>query len=595
MAKSERFGIPTRQEDTLLYAGEGINAVPTVHAQRDPTILDRKYPMQTIWRNDVTLDEWMHLDTINGDAIWRKLMGAAGATTTISDTADTVVSPDITGNIQLVAGAGVAITSDPVNNLLTVALSGGGGAADSFTTDDGAPAVVPDGAGNVNVLGSPGISVTGQGPGNTITVALVGGGLAVDSIQVDDFLAPGTQPVVPSNAGLVIVTGDQVANGAIAVPAQAIQTKSLTVNTYTTQIQQGAAATPAAHTIAHNGICSFDSTMFTVTNGYVQSIGSFAAGSSNIGIAYAAGTFTVQGANGTALSAANPGYVTLQSKSVPGRLVTIPVTANQTFTDGAAGTIDNQRFDFVTGVNWSNDMPFYLYAVSHDNENAIAFGVSRGPCFSVSPGAASIGKTGAVVNVGQSDFFLLGNPTVAEYDANPCIPLGSFRMQFVGATDSWTVSALKTTDGVGQWHDSTIWTMPAGVNGATAGTFFQAVGGTQIIFATQVVRYRLTRTGLCSYYFLGENCTQAGVGENPARLTLPYQPYLTSQRISTAYYSPSGGANNVFWSYMTNNSYYVVFNALGAGSVAINQSAWDLGAATTLDTGFVYPVFGELP
>ena len=436
--------------------------------------------------------------------------------------------------------------------------------------DGSGTTVLANGDNEIQLTNGQNIAIVGNVPGHSLAVGVTGqipvanGGTGAATLTDHGFVfGSGTNPVTVSAAP----TDGQIpigVTGGDPVPAHLVEGAGIAITN-----------APGSITVAAKGAST--------------------SGAYNIGIAYAAGTFTVQGADGTALSAANPGYVTLQSKSVPGRLVTIPVTANQTFTDGAAGTIANQRFDFVTGVNWSNDMPFYLYAVSHDNENAIAFGVSRGPCFSVSPAAASIGKTGAVVNVGQSDFFLLGNPTVAEYDANPCIPLGSFRMQFVGATDSWTVSALKTTDGVGQWHDSTIWTMPAGVNGATAGTFFQAVGGTQIIFATQLVRYRLTRTGLCSYYFLGENCTQAGVGENPARLTLPYQPYLTSQRISTAYYSPSGGANNVFWSYMTNNSYYVVFNALGAGSVAINQSAWDLGAATTLDTGFVYPVFGELP
>ena len=77
----------------------------------------------------------------------------------------------------------------------------------------------------------------------------------------------------------------------------------------------------------------------------------------NIGIAYSGGTFTVQGADGNALSSTNPGYINLQSTTA-GRQIKIAVTSNQTFTDGSSGTIDNQRFGLTTGVNASVDIPF---------------------------------------------------------------------------------------------------------------------------------------------------------------------------------------------------------------------------------------------
>ena len=55
-----------------------------------------------------------------------------------------------------------------------VELVGGGTAAISFETDDGAPNVVPDAAGEIQVLGGSNVSVTGQGPGNTITIDATG-------------------------------------------------------------------------------------------------------------------------------------------------------------------------------------------------------------------------------------------------------------------------------------------------------------------------------------------------------------------------------------------------------------------------------------
>ncbi len=246
-------------------------------------------------------------------------------------------------------------------------------------------------------------------------------------------------------------------------------------------------------------------------------------GSSNIGIAYSAGTFTVQGANGSALSSTNVGYITLQSKANPGRLVTIPVTANQTFTDGSAGTTDNQRFGLVTAVNWASDMPFYLYAVMDDTEALINFMIGRAPTYTPSPTSTSIGKTGAVVNsAGQLDVFSLGNITVTSYDNNPCICIGSFRMQFVGATDSWTVQTLTTSDGIGQFNEQTRFTYPTGVNGAASGTYFFNNAGTEPAFTGAIYNYTVSRSGWVYTSIYMPTISVAGVGANNCLMTVPY-------------------------------------------------------------------------
>lgn len=281
----------------------------------------------------------------------------------------------------------------------------------------------------------------------------------------------------------------------------------------------------ATSVLASAGIASFDSSQFTVdANGWVQIQGDITGGQvSNIGIAYSGGTFTVQGYDGTALSASNPGVVWLQDKTTPGRLRRYLVTANQTFTDGAAGTTDNQRFGLTTGVNWSNDLPFFLYAVTNDALDTINFMISRNPCATSSPAAASIGKTGAVVNVGQGDFFSLADVTVADYESNPCLCIGSFRMTFVGATDSWTVSALSVSDGVGQFNDQTLFTVPSGVNGAASGKYFQNNGGTAPGFTTSNYTYKLGRDGVIICFLSLDICNVVGLGAVELRLMLPYQ------------------------------------------------------------------------
>lgn len=253
-------------------------------------------------------------------------------------------------------------------------------------------------------------------------------------------------------------------------------------------------------------------------------------GSHNIGIAYAGGTFTVQGSDGTALSAANPGYVILQSKATPGRLATILVTANQTFTDGSAGTTDNARFGLTTGVNWAQDVPFFLYGVMDDTETLINFMISRNPAAVTSPASTSISKTGAIINVNQADFFSLGSITVTSYDSNPCICLGAFRMQFTGATDHWTVQALSTADGIGRFHKETWFLFPSGQNGAAASTYFLAGAGTEPQFTENNMMYSIKTDGFVDYLFRAHICTVGGVGAQEIGPVLPYAGSSTANQ-----------------------------------------------------------------
>jgi len=102
-------------------------------------------------------------------------------------------------------------------------------------------------------------------------VSLAGGGEAIDSVQVDAATAPGTNPVLPTAAGLIIVTGGQVAAGTVG--ANVIRTDSLAANTYTIEIQRS--TTNATTDSTKNGVSHFNSTQFTVdANGFVSSLGS---------------------------------------------------------------------------------------------------------------------------------------------------------------------------------------------------------------------------------------------------------------------------------------------------------------------------------
>lgn len=210
---------------------------------------------------DVTLNGVSHFDSaqFSNDEGFITIIASPpppGVVLTLSDTANTTVSPDGGGNIQLEGTMGqIDIVSDALNNKIVFSLPGG-----ATTT----------------------------------------------TLTPDDFTAPGTSPVVQDGGGTIIVTGDQVAAGDIG--ANVIRTNSLAANTMTIEIQRTAAV--AATDSANNGVAHFDSDAFDVdANGFVQLNGG--------GIA--ATSFNVQQATGPGVDPVLPsatGEVTINGAAV---------------------------------------------------------------------------------------------------------------------------------------------------------------------------------------------------------------------------------------------------------------------------------------
>lgn len=97
-------------------------------------------------------------------------------------------------------------------------------------------------------------------------VELIGGGQAIDAITVDASTGPGTNPVPPSVAGLVAITGAQALAGTIA---NTIRSNSLAANSITMEIQRTSSAALADATL--NGVAHFNNSMFTVdADGFVS-------------------------------------------------------------------------------------------------------------------------------------------------------------------------------------------------------------------------------------------------------------------------------------------------------------------------------------
>lgn len=183
-----------------------------------------------------------------------------------------------------------------------VGLIGGGVAADSFAMQTGTSPVVPTAAGLVTFSGA--VTAAGTNPvrtdgtgANTMVlevqtsqalaaadatkiglsnfdsaafdvsatgfVQLNGGGIAATAFDVQANTAPGTDPVVPTAAGVVVINGAAVANHSVV-----LETRSRAANAYNLEVQYATSA--AATDATKSGVAHFDSAAFSVdANGFV--------------------------------------------------------------------------------------------------------------------------------------------------------------------------------------------------------------------------------------------------------------------------------------------------------------------------------------
>jgi hypothetical protein len=250
------------------------------------------------------------------------------------------------------------------------------------------------------------------------------------------------------------------------------------------------------------------------------------AGAHRLGISYSASTLSVLGANGVALGNANPGYVTIPSKTVPGKLLPMTILANQSFIDSTgASTIIGNLFGLTTSVAYNSDIPFYLYGILNDAETILKFAISRVPHRTSSPITANLGCPGTATANTQGSMFIFDTVTLGDYDQNPCIPLGSFRMR-MNASNDWAVQALANSDGFGLFNEGTTFNLLVGTFGAATGTFLKANGGTAPTFTTNSWEYNMTRQGrvMASYMMDGDGGT-AGAGAVVTAMATPLIPF----------------------------------------------------------------------
>ncbi len=519
--------------------------------------------------DDSTLNGLAHFNSTQFDVTLGGFVTLAGSTGPAAtkfkpDTGTDPVVPTAGGQVSLLGGSTFA-TNTQANPIRT---DGTGANTMSFE--------IQLAGSNAAVAGANKFGVA-QFDANQFTVTsgyvqLSGGGMAVDSLKGDDGVAVG-----PDGSGIINVLGATVAN---ATHAKALFSRNSAANTETWDIQLSTADTVAASTSAHAGICSFKTTDFNVdANGFVTSKGPVTPGVTNLGITYNAGTgvFAVTAADGSALSATNIAYVTLGSNLSPGKQITLPITANQSFIDdnGASQIIGN-TFGTTAAVAWASACPFFIYAVLKEDDTAIAFMISRQPS-RLRTNGSNIAKSGSAIASTQFDMFSLDSTiTAANYDASICLRIGYMTMTKT-ALDDWTVQTLNVLQGIGTFPADNF-DFPLHQNGAAVGSYFSSsVGGNTLpTFTGASYLYRFDEIGNVYIRFEADLCATSGIGAGILRLHVPTVIADGNTGSPPSSFSFVNGAGNYIQTQAVNNalsiSYYQFFFVNSAGGALVTPA-----------------------
>jgi len=334
-----KVGVP--YQNPTRYVGPNTDLIPIIKVSREPTTNDVRFPLGQFWlvgdnpTTGTVGDLWYLCDFVAGVPTWCQVdVGSGGpGVDQLRDQVDATASPDASGNIDIdgtIVGSGNNPSGIPLETVagtnkidiqLQLAAARTGAPGDS---NDAGVCSFDDTAFSVDADGY---------------VTLAGGaGPAVDTINVDGNTGPGTDPVVPDGSGVIAVAGNTVAN---ATNAQPVFTHSRAANAYNLEVQVATAIAAAPGDKLDAGLSSFDSGEFNVdADGFVQLSSGLKApmtvnGGSviNIGFTLSTQTLTVHGADGTALSATNPGYVLVQDPANANQMKVFTVTANQAMTN----------------------------------------------------------------------------------------------------------------------------------------------------------------------------------------------------------------------------------------------------------------------
>lgn len=518
-------------------------STPSVQIGRAPTATDvkdpntgRYYERPHLWlvgKNPSTGTEgdlWYLADITANSADWRMLSADGGDNVLdLRDQVNAEVGPSAAGLIDI-DGSAVANAGNPSAIPLETVADAGNDTLKVQIQVGGAVTGAPGDKNDAGIVSHNDTQFTVNSDGY---VSLVGG---TDLPSIQTLTSEDPTAVGPDGSGDIALSSEIVANATNTDAPMFIDAGTNALNwelQVTTTVDPGSA--PADK--FDSGLTSYSSAEFTASiHGFTELVHPYAPvpGAYNIGFALSAGTFTIKGSDGNDLSTTNPGFITIWSReaTTPGQLKTIKLTSNVSFDDASAAggsELTGNLFGTTTGVAYGNDMPFWIKAVLNDDEDAVAFMLTRNGMGLTAPAAANIGAPDDAVADAQNDYWAFDNLDETLYNGNPAMPIGSIYMQ-KDSSDDWTVQGLHASaSGVNfasnfvGFNFSENFVMPASHFGATSGKFFIDGGGTAPTFTTEKVRYQLngSQTVNMWFHFTGNTATD-GSGAQDLTFVAPY-------------------------------------------------------------------------
>lgn len=179
-------------------------------ALRAPTSSDKAHVKGTLWLNTAASTAYMW----PGSGNWIFLgSSTTGTIVTLTGNSGGAISP-VGGNISILGGAGVSVVGTA--GTLTISLTGGGGAMDSFLPDAGTNPVVPTALGEVTMAGTAN-QITTTGGLNTLTFSIPAVFIAPGSIASTTTIVAGTSLTattsVTATLGNITATNGNIVKG----------------------------------------------------------------------------------------------------------------------------------------------------------------------------------------------------------------------------------------------------------------------------------------------------------------------------------------------------------------------------------------------
>lgn len=236
-----------------LYQQGGFGTAPIpaqpIISERDPTSNDTVSPTGAPyqffqgWNNELTGTSFIYLGMGN----WRQIDQTVGDIDQITSDAGVVLP--VLGNVNIVGGAGIATSG--AGDTLTIALTGGGLAIDSFVPDAGVNPVVPTALGAVTMAGTANQIITTGGL-NTLTFSLPAAVIITTSVTTGSFITSSATLGVTYSANTITATGSDAdidiglvpkGTGAVMVTGPLSASTTLTAGTGITATTGNIAAT----------------------------------------------------------------------------------------------------------------------------------------------------------------------------------------------------------------------------------------------------------------------------------------------------------------------------------------------------------------